>query len=155
MSTADEEATSLVQVRKAGMDLLARREHTRLELRRKLRAKGFPEAIVEEVLAALARERLQSDERFAESFVAGRIRRGQGPTRIAGELRQRGIADALAEAAIASAGTDWQALAREVRHKRFGKAAPRDFADRARQARFLQYRGFTTEQAMAAVGERE
>ena len=58
----------------------------------------------------------------------------------------------MAAAALADAGTDWPELARAVREKRFGAGAPADFRERARQARFLQYRGFTADQVRQALG---
>jgi len=140
-------------VRRAGMDLLARREHSRLELRRKLGAREFPDDLIEQALDALQDDGLLSDQRFAESFAGSRLRRGQGPQRIVAELRQRGVGDALATDAVAELGADWFAEARAVRARRFGQAAPADYKERARQARFLQYRGFSAEQAMAATGE--
>ena len=133
------------------MDLLARRDHSRLELDRKLTSRGFERAIVEHVLEDLIRDRLLEEDRFVESFIRGRVRKGQGPVRIRGELAQRGIADASASTALDEADCDWTALAAEVRTKRFGAEAPVDFKERARQAKFLQYRGFETEQIRAAL----
>jgi len=151
--TGSDEPPTVVDVRRAGMDLLARREHSRLELRRKLGARDLPDELIEQALDDLQQDGLLSDQRFAESFAGSRLRRGQGPQRILAELRQRGVVDALAEQALASLGADWLATARAVREKRFGRAVPQDFKERARQARFLQYRGFSAEQAMAATGE--
>lgn len=132
------------------MDLLARREHSLGELREKLAARDFPPDEIDSALAALAREGLADDGRFLEAFVGSRIRKGQGPIRIRAELQDRGIAADAASAALSGAH-DWRALARDVRQRRFGAAAPRDFRERARQARFLEYRGFTAEQVRAAL----
>ena len=104
-----------------------------------------------QVLDDLTRDRLLEEERFVESFVRGRIRKGQGPVRIRGELAQRGIEDASVSSALMEADCDWVALAAEVRAKRFGRAAPGDFKERARQAKFLQYRGFESEQIRSAL----
>ena len=71
--------------------------------------------------------------------------------RIAAELRQRGIAPELIEAALAS-GPDWRALARKVCRAKFGLQPPGSWAERARQARFLQYRGFSSDHIRAATG---
>jgi regulatory protein len=68
------------------------------------------------------------------------------------ELRERGVAETDIEEALATAGEDWAAVAREARRKRFGAAGPADFRERARQGRFLQYRGFSSEQIRAALG---
>ena len=137
--------------RRRAMDLLARRDHSRLELERKLTGRGFEPALVEQVLDDLVRDRLLEEDRFVESFIRGRVRKGQGPVRIRGELAQRGIEESSASSALAKADCDWTALAAAVRAKRFGAEAPADFKERARQSKFLQYRGFESEQIRAAL----
>jgi len=131
--------------------LLARREHSSGELGRKLRSKGHPAGIVESVVAKLRDKRLVSDDRFASSFVHHHAQRGQGPVRIRAELRQQGISDELIEAQLENAELDWVALAVAVRRRKFGAGAPRSMAERAKQARFLQYRGFDSDQIRAAL----
>jgi len=140
-------------IRGAALKLLARREHAARELERKLLGRGYEAAAVESVLRALDSEGLLSDHRFVESFVTQRIARGQGPVRILMELRELGIDEARVERALAEAGADWFDLARRVRQKRFGKFAARTIGERAKQARFLQYRGFTADQVRAALEE--
>ncbi|HEX4971788.1 MAG TPA: regulatory protein RecX [Steroidobacteraceae bacterium] len=135
------------------MRLLARREHSIEELRRKLLSKGYPPDTIEPVVQKLAGKRLVSDERFTSSFVHHHAKRGQGPVRIRAELRQQGIADPQVEEALRSADIDWVQLAREVRRRKFGATAPRSLGERAKQARFLQYRGFDAEQLHAAFRE--
>lgn len=137
-------------LRGRALALLARREHSRAELHRKLSELGGAGEALDAVLDDLARERLQSDERFAESFVRSRVVRGQGPQAIATELRVRGVDKELLESVLTQ-GPDWYAQAAEVRHKRFGPALPEDARERARQARFLQYRGFTAAQVGHAL----
>jgi regulatory protein len=132
------------------MDLLASREHSLAELRDKLAAREFEPAEIEEALARLAREGLADDARFAEAFTASRIRKGQGPIRIRAELVRRGV-DAEAIERCLAAGHDWSGLAREARARRFGAALPAAFRERARQARFLEYRGFTAAAIRAAL----
>ncbi len=127
------------------MDLLARREHSLAELREKLAARDFSPADIDAALADLSREGLADEVRFVEAFVASRIRKGQGPIRIRAELVQRGVDGEIIAQYLANA-CDWPALARDVRAKRFGASPPKDFRDRARQSRFLEYRGFTVEQ---------
>jgi regulatory protein len=134
------------------MDLLARREHSLAELRQKLAAREFTPEDIEDALAGLVREGLADDARFVGAFIAARIRRGQGPIRIRAELAQRGIDAETAGRGLAEAA-DWRALAREQRAKRFGARAPGDFRERARQARFLEYRGFTAEQIRASFDD--
>lgn len=141
----DEKEHQAADVRRAAMNLLARREYGRRELAARLAGREFPKQLIEQVLDDLVREKLLSDDRFAEAFVSARIRRGQGPVRIRIELEQKGIDGEIVERALAEAEVDWHALAEEVRTKRFGPAPPDSFRERARQARFLQYRGFATE----------
>lgn len=136
--------------RRRAMDLLARREHSRLELARKL-GRSFDATLVAGVLDALTTEGLLAEARFVDSFIRARTRKGQGPVRIRGDLAERGIRGSSVRAGLADAGCDWCALAAEVRAKRFGAAPPKDFRERARQAKFLQYRGFDAEQIRAAL----
>jgi regulatory protein len=139
----------------AALALLARREHSRLELERKLRARGYPADVIAPTLDGLERSGALAAGRFAESFIRSRAGKGQGPVRICSELAQRGIAEPDAAALLRDAEVDWAAAARAVRAKRFGTAVPRDFQERARQARFLQYRGFDSRQIGAALGGRD
>ncbi len=137
--------------RRTAVDLLARREHSRLELTRKLAARGFPDDVIAPALDALERAGTLAAARFTESFIRSRLARGQGPVRIRAELAERGVAGEQAAELLNSADIDWRAAARDARRKRFGAAPPRDFRERARQARFLQYRGFDAEHVRAAL----
>lgn len=146
-----EAETDPVACRRSALDLLARREHSRRELTRKLGARGFADDVVAAVLDELERSGSLADARFTDSFVRSRVAKGQGPQRIRAELAQRGIADSAADEVLSGTGVDWRATIRAVRRKRFGPELPRDYAERARQARFLQYRGFDSEQIRAAL----
>ena len=151
MRPAPEPSEDELACRRRAMDLLARREHSRVELQRKLSGRGFEPGLVAQVLDELIRDGLLEETRFVESFIRGRIGKGHGPLRIRGELAQRGIEDTDVSAGLAEADCDWVALAAEVRAKRFGPAAPEDFKERARQAKFLQYRGFEGDHVRAAL----
>jgi regulatory protein len=135
------------------MDFLARREYGRQELINKLAGKGFDRSAAEQAVEQLGEDGLQSDQRFAENFVQSRVNQGKGPVRIRLELAERRIGDATIEFAIENAGADWFALARDIRVKKFGPGKPADFKAKARQMRFLQYRGFEPAHVQAAVAE--
>jgi len=140
------EAGADAAVRHAALDLLALREHSRRELARKLDSRGYAAAAIEAALDALAGEGLQSEVRFAEQFVHTRMRRGSGPQKIRAELRERGVADDLVADALAAPDDSWLELMRAVREKKFGAGLPGDYRERARQMRFLQQRGFSSDQ---------
>jgi regulatory protein len=139
------------EVEAAAMRLLSRREHSTEELKRKLAAKGHPEASIATVLGELGEKKLVSDERFTTNYVHHHARRGQGPVRIRAELRQQGVADSQIKQEIAAGEQDWNSLATEVRRRKFGVEPPKTAAERAKQARFLQYRGFNSDQIRAAL----
>ena len=128
------------------MDFLARREHSEQELATKLGARGYDADTVAATLASLVADNLLNNARFAEAFVHARIQRGSGPQKIRAELRARGIADALIDSSLEIRADSWRELARTVREKRFGSEQPQDFRERSRQMRFLQQRGFSSEQ---------
>ena len=148
----DRERENTALLRRRAMDLLARREHSRRELRDKLLARLEETGALDEVLDRLEQDGLLSDQRFAEAFVRSRINRGQGPVRLRQELMQRGVSETLIHQAIESEGADWFALAQEVALRRFGPDTASDRRELARRLRFLQYRGFTTEQCRQALG---
>ena len=137
--------TQAKDIRRKAMDLLARREHSVAKLRRKLMDKGYQKAAVDEQLQKLEGENLVSDQRFTESYVNYRSKKGFGPLRIKQELKEKGINEILARNYLNDAEF-WRGLAKEVREKRFGRSLPRDYKDKAKQLRFLQYRGFNTDQ---------
>lgn len=128
------------------MNLLARREHSVSELTTKLLKADFELDDINAVIGKLKSADLQSDERFAENYLRYRSQRGFGSQRIRLELKERGVADEIINDTLKEAGIDWFSIATEVRCKRFGEQCPDDYKDRAKQQRFLQYRGFTHEQ---------
>ena len=134
------------------MTLLARRDFACGELGAKLRERGFEPALIEALIEQLRARRMLNDERYAGHFVEYHSARGQGPVRIRRDLGAAGVAAELIEGALA-AGPDWAALAREVRRRRFGPKVPEVWREKGRQARFLQYRGFSNDHIRTALGK--
>ena len=138
------------------MRLLARREHSCLELQQKLARRFGREAapLIAAEVAQLKDQGLQSDSRLAEAYVAARSSKGQGPLKIRAELRAKGLADSLIDAALAASPVDWQRLAREVAAKKRRQtpdaATPKG---RARLHRFMQQRGFAGGQYNGGHGQ--
>ena len=127
------------------MRLLARREHSALELQHKLRQRGHEAQEVSAELAELQARGWQSDARFAESRVAARVSAGHGPLKIRAELQAAGIDERAAAEALREAEVDWDAQIRELHQRRFG-AAPDGPQAWQKQYRFLAARGYTAEQ---------
>lgn len=140
---------TLSDVRFAAMSLLAMREHSADELRDKLERRFSVPELVAEVIAQLKVQNLQSDERFAEAFIAMRQRQGKGSVLIKMELRERGIAAQLINMLIDETDAVWSILASQARTKRFD-GLPVDGRDKARQIRFLHSRGFASRHIQAA-----
>lgn len=137
--------------RSAAIALLARRDFTVGELRGRLGRKGFDEGVVAQTIAELLEERALNDSRYAANYVRSEAARGHGPVRIRAELKALELSDELIEAALGE-GPQWQVLAREVRVRKFGPEPPPDWPQKARQARFLQYRGFSSDHIRSALG---
>ncbi len=144
---ADEKVIEAAAVR-----LLARREYAAAEIKRKLQSRGYATMAIDAVVSRLTERGLLSDLRFVASFITQHAQRGHGPTRIRAELRQQGVASELIEQHLRAAEVDWEVIAATVRRRKF-KAIPRSGAERAKQSRFLQYRGFSSEQIRAAMGK--
>ncbi len=157
----------------AAVRMLGGREHSVIELRRKLK-KRFGESsasVLEEALEQLIEDGLLSDQRFAESLVRGRAGRGYGPFYITQELRAKGINDELADACLQSyvdeemaAVTDTDLVdalesGKSIWHQNARRLASRKFPDLAtdpkqwqRARGYLTRRGFGGGEVGYAVG---
>ena len=144
--------------------LLGRREHSAWELRRKLqhakhaeRAEQAERAeraeLVERLVAELTAEKVQSDARFTEQHCRQRYQNGRGPVKVRYDLAQHQIEETLVERVMSDYETKWPTRAAEVRCRKFGEQAPTSYKDWAKQARFLQQRGFTAEHIEPYTGE--
>jgi regulatory protein len=138
-------------IREAAMDYLSRREHATQELTQKLLTKGYEEDDVTAALARLTEQGLLSDARFTEAFINQRISQGSGPLKIRAELRQKGVSDAMISEFLNERDPFWRESAQAVRSKKYGSELPSDLKEKARQSRFLQSRGFSTEHTRYAM----
>ena len=136
---------SAVAVRRTAMDLLARREHGRVELARKLRKRGATAELIESALDRLEADGLLDEARYLQCFVGSRARNGYGPLRIREELTQRGLPREAVAQAIADAGMEWAEQLRGVWRRKVAGQLPVDAKSRAQQGRFLTYRGYPVE----------
>lgn len=129
---------------------LGRREHSAVQLRAKLKARGYDSETAAEAVAGLAGSGLQSDARYAEQLVRSRIAQQYGPLRIEAELRASGLSDADTDAALSASETDWAELARSLHRRKFG-GAPDGMSAHQKQYRYLAGRGFASEQIRAVL----
>ncbi len=136
------------------MALVARREYSTAEAKAALVKKGYDAEVASATVLELCEERLFDDVRYAEAVVRMLTNRGQGPQRVRHALQEAGIPPEAVAAAL-EAGPDWKLLAADVRRRRFGVHVPKDWPGRARQMRFLQYRGFSKDHIASALGSPE
>ena len=144
---------SAERARHSALRLLARREHSQYELRRKLKARGYGEGLVDELLTALVDERLLSDTRYAAAMVTHRASRGYGPLRICMELRDRGVAERIVDKALQEAEVDWDERLRHTYERKYGEMAVESFKAWASRAQFLKNRGFSVDAIRRVIGD--
>ena len=154
MSSSSGNGDPVAALRDFAIACLARRDYCRAELERRLLRRTTAAqhgTAITALLDTLTSSGALNEARYAESFVRERHHRGHGPERIRHQLRARGTDAEVANTALARYRQQWPALAARVRHKRFGASPPADARERARQARFLQQRGFDYETVRLAL----
>jgi len=129
-------------INEAAIAALSRREHSILEMRRKLKQKGFEEDEIDICIEKLINNNLLSEERFTESYINMRKRRGYGPGRIAQELRERGIGDEDFTDYLDRNNPNWHEVMRQQYRKKYGDKLADDYAEKVKRAKHLQSRGF-------------
>ncbi len=132
---------------------LARRDYSRYELFQKLSLKGFPPSEIHSVLDELENENLLNEERFIASFIRFRSSKGYGPLKICAELAKRGIDHSRIRRSDIWQEMSWNDIAICARIKRFGEAIPQEKEQRLQQARFLQNRGFGSDEIRFALAQ--
>ncbi|MFT0212384.1 regulatory protein RecX [Pseudomonas sp. F1_0610] len=132
------------------MDLLARREHSYQELEQKLARKKLDIRLIRQQLDQLRDEGLLSDARFLESFIRSKANSGIGPIRIREELIYKGVNAEAIKLALEEADFDWEAILYSVWQKKFVNK-PKCNKEKAKQVRFLTYRGFDMNQIMRLI----
>ena len=127
------------------VDLLSRREHSRVELEAKLAKKDFTEEQIASAFEQLLEHGLQSDQRYLEDFVRSRLLKGSGPLKIAHELRMRGIESDALQNYLDSQQIDWFEVATATYQKKYQSNDEIDVRERAKRVRFMQSKGFPSD----------
>jgi regulatory protein len=132
-----------ISLRERALTILARREHTRAEMTRKLAPHSESPEQIELLLDALVARGWLSEERFAESR-ANTLARKFGSRKIEYDLRSRGVSAEVVEQTVERTQAQEMENCRTAWQRKFG-ALPQDAAERGRQMRFLAGRGFSAE----------
>ncbi len=129
-------------IRKKLLDFLSRREHSFKELIFKLEDRvGSSQKLFLE-LEILREEGLQSDERFAESFIRSRSLKGFGPEKISNELRSKGIEENLIKKMVYSQELDWKMILKKEFKKKYPQSMNYNIEDISKMKKFFFQRGF-------------
>jgi len=131
--------------------LLSRREHSAFEIRDKLQKRDFDEAEIAQAIVELQQGGWLSDERYTEVYIRMRQLKGFGPIRIAMELNERGVKQAIVEAFLDANDESWQQTLVQQYQKKYRNKLIEDYNDKAKRIRFLQYRGFPLDQIYRVV----
>ncbi len=143
--TVDKKYTPEARARASALGSLAMREHSCEELRAKLINKKHDPDLVDHLILDLLNENLISDFRFAESYWRSRSNKGYGPTRIARELAQKGVAVKTIKQAKSEAKINFYDLIVQVYEKKYKGVDFQDYREKARRQGFLYRRGFDTD----------
>jgi regulatory protein len=122
--------------------MLARREHSAFEIRRKLQQKDIAADEIAAAIERLQQAGLLSDERYAEAYIHMRKGKGYGPLRIALELKDRGVAESDYGQYLFADDIDWWSVLKAAYAKKYADTRCEDYQEKAKRMRYLQYRGF-------------
>lgn len=135
--------------------MLSRRDYGTTELQRRLARRiresdreaqtVTDETCLPQVMEHLLENHYLDDNRTVYAFFRSYLNKSYGPLRIRQELRVKGFPSEIIERLFEEDETDWYTLCQEVHEKKFWGSKPKDFKEKAKQIRYLQYRGFTSE----------
>lgn len=141
------------RLRSYAFAVLTRKEYSKKDLIEKLSLYAEDREEVLTLVDELSRENYQSDQRVAEMIVRSQIRQGKGPNRIKLALNAKSIDKTLAKQDMDE--IDWYEQAYQLKVKKFGIEVATDPKIKAKQIRFLQYRGFEMDAIMKAIRKKE
>ena len=137
------------RLRSYAFALLTRRDYSQAELSAKLNQYAIHADEVAKLVAELAQQNYQSDQRVAELTLASQIRKGKGLQRIKQTLKAKHLDAELISHELQE--VDWLEQAYQLKIKKFGTSVEKDQKLKAKQVRFLQYRGFDMDVILKAI----
>ncbi len=141
------------RLRSYAFAVLTRKEYSKNDLIEKLALYAENRDEVIELVNELASENYQSDQRLAEMLLASQKRQGKGPNRIKMALKNKKVDSSLISEELKE--TDWTEQAYQLKVKKFGTEVANEPKVKAKQIRFLQYRGFDMDAIMKAIRRKE
>lgn len=136
-------------LRATAFALLAKREYSKQNLQQKLIELGASAEDAEVLVEELAENQYQSDERMVGMVVRSQIKQGRGLARVKQALKKHHLDESLAEESLQE--VDWLQQAYQLKVRKFGTDISKDPKIKAKQIRFLQYRGFSFDIIMQAI----
>ncbi len=140
------------RLRSYAFAVLTRREYSKADLIEKLALYAQNREEVLGLVEEFAQENYQSDQRVAEMTVRSQVRKGKGPNRIKLALHSKKLDQSLVREDLKE--IDWYAQAYELKVKKYGTAVAKDPKEKAKQIRFLQYRGFEMDAIFKAISRK-
>ncbi|MBP6534517.1 MAG: regulatory protein RecX [Arenimonas sp.] len=147
--------TSDLTAYQQALGLLVRREHSRRELKQKLKFRGKEPEEIDVALETLSRQDFQNDERFAFALARSRQSAGYGPQRIRAEMQQHSLDSELIDQAVCALECDWLEMAHGLVERRYLRKIQQDPNQTRKAVDFLLRRGFDQKTAYSAVKIRE
>jgi len=139
------------EVLHAAVTYLSYREHAAKELIHKLQSKGFARDDILPIITYLQQNNYQSDQRYAESIIRNRVNKGYGQRYIEQALKQQGVSSEIINVELKNQQIDWYLQAELAYNKRFAYTTIKDDKDKAKRIRFMQNRGFSSEQIFTLI----
>lgn len=148
-------AETLRKAYERALKLLAYRDRSMSEIRKRLLSADFPEDVVDEVISRLSDEGLLDDKRFSQEWVSSRATsKPMGRTRLVWELRSKGVDTDTIEEVLNNLDDDTElTLARSAAQNKFRKANREDPSFKNRLTSFLRRRGFDWDVIRRVVDE--
>ena len=141
------------RLRSYAFAVLTRREYSKAELIEKLALYAMDRQEVLKLVEEFATQNYQSDQRVAEIMLSSQKRKGKGPNRIKLALKAKKIDSSLIQEELKE--TDWHEQAYQLKIKKFGATVEKEAKLKAKQIRFLMYRGFEMDAIMKAISRKE
>ena len=141
------------RLRSYAFAVLTRKEYSKSELVEKLALYAAHRDEVLKLVEELAKENYQSDQRMAETMLSSQKRKGKGPNRIKLALKSKKIDSSLIQEELKE--TDWNEQAYQLKVKKYGTQVEKEAKLKAKQIRFLMYRGFEMDAIIKAITRKE